>query len=155
MTKADDSTPEEGGRPCGRERATAILADLADALGSALAAAVQEQRTAAAGQAAALAAAARCAARSLQEADNPGIADGLDRVADRIDDLARFVHERDWRDMAAETAAFARRRPGLFGMAAVSLGFFAGRLLLSPIGRDEPGDTAAAGEAGRPDRELP
>jgi len=132
MTNGDDSTPEESGRARGLERAGAILAELADALGSTLVAAAEAQRTAAAERVAAIAGALR----------------GVDRTADQIDDLARFVREQDWREIAAETAAFARRRPRLFGLAAVSLGFLAGRLLLSPVDRDGPGECTPAAEGG-------
>ena len=148
MTNGNDSTPEQSGRPHGLERAGAILAELADALGSALVAAAEAQRTAAAGRVAAIAGALRCAARSLDQSENPRIADGVDRTADQIDDLARFVREQDWREIAAETTAFARRRPGLFGLAAVSLGFLAGRLLLLPVDRDGPGECTSAAEGG-------
>ena len=148
MTNGDDSTPEESGRARGLERAGAILAELADALGSALVAAAEAQRTAAAGRVAAIAGALRCAARSLDQSENPRIADGVDRTADQIDDLARFIREQDWREIAAETTAFARRRPGLFGLAAVSLGFLAGRLLLLPVDRDGPGECTPAAEGG-------
>jgi hypothetical protein len=163
MTTGDDSMPEESGRPRGLERAGTIIAELADALGSTLVASAEAQRTVAAERVAAIAAALRCAARSLEQSDSQRIADGADRAADRIDDWARYVRERDWREIAAETAAFARRRPGLFGLAAVSLGFLAGRLLL--VDRDGSGECTPAAEgggaaanhadSGRPDRQAP
>jgi hypothetical protein len=133
--------------------------------GSTLVAAAEAQRTEAARRVAAIATALRCAARSLDQSDIPGIANGADRAADRIDDVARFVRERDWREIAAETAVFGRRRPGLFGLAAVSLGFLAGCVLLSTMDGDGPGkctpaaegDGAAASRAdsGQPDRQAP
>jgi hypothetical protein len=148
MANGDDPISDESSRPGGLERAGAILAELAEAFGSALVASAEEQRIAAAGQTAAVAAALRCAARSLDASNSPGLADGADRAADRIDGLVHFVRERDWREIAAETAAFARGRPGLFGLAAVSLGFLAGRLLLLRENLDGPGDPAPAAEGG-------
>ncbi len=148
MANGDDSIADESKRPHGLERAAAILAELAEAFGLAVVASVEEQRIEAAERTKAVAAALRCAARSLDELDSPSLADGADRAADRIDDAARFVRERDWREIAAESAAFARRRPGLFGLAALSLGFLAGRLLLVPEDRGGPGDRAPTAEGG-------
>jgi hypothetical protein len=165
MDNRDDATPDESDRPRGLERAVAILAELADAFGAALVASAEEQRIAAAGRVAAVATALRCAARSLDQSESPGIAEGAGRAADRIDGLAHFVQERSWREIAAETAAFARRRPGLFGLGAVSLGFLASRLLLLPVDRDGPdertpaaeggGETANRADGGRPNRQAP
>jgi hypothetical protein len=158
MANGDDSTAKESGSPLGLERAGAILAELADALGAVVEAAAEEQRMAAVGRAAAVAAALRTAARSLDQSDSPGLAHCADRAADRSDELARFIRERDWREIAAETAAFARRRPGLFGLGAVALGFLAGRLLL-PAERDGRGDgtptEAGDGEVARPNPQAP
>jgi hypothetical protein len=148
MANGDDSIADDSKRPNGLERAAAILAELAEAFGSAVVALVEEQRIEVAERTTAVAAALRCAARSLDERDSPSLADRANRAADRVDDVARFVRERDWRDIAAEFAAFARRRPGLFGLAALSLGFLAGRLLLVPEDRGGPGDRAATAEGG-------
>jgi hypothetical protein len=148
MANGDDPLADQSKKPRGLERAGAILAALAEAFGSALVAAADEQRLEAAARTKAVAAALRSAARSLDQSDNPGLAGRADRAADRIDDVARFVGERDWRQIGAVTAAFARRRPGLFGLAAVSLGFLAGRLLLLAEDRDGPGDRAPTSESG-------
>jgi hypothetical protein len=85
---------------------------------------------------AAVAAALRCAARSLEQSDSPGIADGIDRAADRIDDLARFVGQRDWRELAVETAAFARRRPGCSASAPLRWAFSPAACCCRKIGTD-------------------
>ena len=148
MVNGDDSVADESERPHGLERAAAILAEMAEAFGSAVVASVEEQRIEAAERTKAVAAALRCAARSLDESDSPSLAERANRAADRIDDVGHFVRERDWRDIAAEAAAFARRRPGLFGLAALSLGFLAGRLLLLPEDRGGPADRAPTAEGG-------
>jgi uncharacterized protein YjeT (DUF2065 family) len=144
--RGGESRPHDGGKAQGAnargiERAGAIVAELADALGAALIAVAEEQEAMAAQHISAVAEAARCAARSLDRSGSPEIGHGVDGAADRIDDLARVVREREWRDIAAATAAFARRRPRLFGLGAIALGFLVGRLLASPA---EPAETPAA-----------
>jgi hypothetical protein len=129
-----------------RVHAGAILAELADAVGSALVAAAEEQKLLAAERIAAVATALRRAAQSLDHSESPAIAGGTNRAADRIDALAHSVREWEWRDIVADAAGFARRRPALFGLAAVSLGFVAGRLLRPAVGNGAPGQPTPATE---------
>jgi ElaB/YqjD/DUF883 family membrane-anchored ribosome-binding protein len=153
MADPGDSRPGDGAGARGIERAGAIVAELADALGSALMALAEEQGVRSADRAAAIAEAARCAARSLDQSASPEIARGIDRAADGIDDIARLVRDRNWREIATETADFARRRPWLFGLGAVAIGFLAGRLLTPRVDRDgappaaEPAPAVADGDS--------
>jgi hypothetical protein len=149
MADPSDSR-EDGAGASGIDRARTIISELAEALAAAAAALMQEQGVKAAAEISAVAEAARCAARSLDGSDHPGLAGGVDRAGDRLDDIARVVRERDWRHIAAETADFARRRPGLFGLGAMSFGFVAGRLLLPRADPDRPPAEAAGNEATAP-----
>jgi hypothetical protein len=141
MADLGESQPH-GGATRGVDRGGAILAELAEALASALLGLAEEQRLAMAERVAAIAEAARSAARSLDRSESSTMARSVDRAADGIADLSRIVRERSWREIAAETAEFARFRPGLFGLGAIALGFLAGRLLL-PEPRGAPVETAS------------
>jgi hypothetical protein len=166
MADLSDSRPRDAGKMPGIERAAAIVAELTDAVGAGLLAAAEEQGVIAADKVSAVAEAARCAARSLDQSGSPAMARGVDRAAGRIDDIAGDVRGRNWREIAGETADFARRRPGLFGLGAISLGFLLGRLLTLPADRGAPdlrppttagsdGKAAAGGDGARPYREAP
>lgn len=164
MPDPGDSSPSGGaearGTQHGRGRAGAILGELADALGAALLGLAEEERGNLADRAAAIGEAARCAARSLDRSDSPDLARGIDRVADRIDAVAGLLRARKWREIALDTADFARRRPGLFGPAAASIGFLAARLLTpQPAAADgtrqaADGDGAAGAVGYRRDRDI-
>jgi hypothetical protein len=154
MADLGDSRPQGRAGARRSERAGAIIAELADAFGSALMAVAEEQGVKAGERVSAVAEAARCAARSLDQSGSAGIARGVDRAADRIDHVAGVVRRRDWREIAAATGDFARRRPGLFGLGAVAVGFLVGRLLTLPA--DRPIDRPADRPADRPgDRNGP
>jgi hypothetical protein len=150
MADLGDARPQDDGRARGIGRAGAIVGELADAVGSALLEVAEEQGGIAADRVAAIAEAVRCAARSCDQSGSPAMARGVDRAADGIDDIAGIVRRRDWREIAAETADFARRRPGLFGLGAISIGFLVGRLLTLP---SPPAADGADG--GPPYRETP
>jgi hypothetical protein len=143
MADEDGSQPRDAGKPWGIERAGAIVAELADAFRAALIAVAEEQEAAAAQHISAVAEATRCAASSLDQSGESGIAKDVAGAAERIDDLARVVRERNWREIRTATATCARRRPGLFNVGAVALGFLVGRLFTSPAGPAEPSPTAS------------
>jgi hypothetical protein len=139
MADPGESRACDSGGARGIGRAGAILAELAEACAAALTGLVEEQEAKLSNRAGALGEAARLAARSLEDSDNADLACGIERAADRIDALARILRERNWREIAAGTAGFARSRPHLFGLAAVALGFLAGRLLATRADPDEVG----------------
>lgn len=153
MADPDESRLRQDGTG-GFERAGAILLEVAEACGGALIGLVEEQEKRLSEQAAAFGEATRAAARSLVASDNMAIARPVEEAADRFDGFARHLSERNWREIAAGTADFARRRPGLFGLAAVACGFFAGRLLAARADRDEtgrrglPADPGSASQSG-------
>jgi uncharacterized protein YjeT (DUF2065 family) len=148
MADPDESRSRDSGGARGIERAGAILAELAEACASALVGLVEEQEARLSDRTAALVEAARSAARSLEGSDNYDLARGIEQAAERIDGLARILHERNWREIADGTADFARRRPRLFGLAAVALGFLAGRLAAAPADREEAGEPLRAAAPG-------
>jgi uncharacterized protein YjeT (DUF2065 family) len=141
----DPGDSRDGGRARGTDRAGAIVAEIADAFGAALTALAEEQGIGLADRTSAIGEAVRSAARSLDGSNLPGLARNVDQAAERIDDIARLVRERCWREFAAETAGFARRRPRLFGLGAIAIGFLAGRLMAAKVGE--------ADAVGRCDRE--
>jgi ElaB/YqjD/DUF883 family membrane-anchored ribosome-binding protein len=82
-----------------------------------------------------MAEAVRCAAQSLDRADNRAIARYADQAADRIGDFSRLIRERQLSEIVADTEDLARRQPTLFAVGAAALGFLAGRLLAAPTDR--------------------
>lgn len=154
MADRGDSQPQDGAGARRIERAGAIVAELADAFCSALIGAAEEQGAKAGEQVSAVAEAVRCAAQSLDQSGSPGIARGVDRAADRIEHIADIVRRREWREIATETGDFARRRPGLFGLGAVAVGFLAGRLLTPPAAVGGDGKAAESADGGRPNRQA-
>lgn len=154
MAETDDSREDGAGAP-GIDRARAIISELAEAFAAAAASLAQEQGEKAAAEISAVAEAARCAARSLDRSDHPGLAGGVDRAVDRLDGVARAVREQNWRQIASDTCDFARRRPRLFGLAALSIGFLVGRLLLPSVDSEERSTDAARIEPSPPNERAP
>jgi hypothetical protein len=132
-----DAAADSEGMPGNAQRAAAILAEMLDALYSAARSLAEDQKLEVCGEAAAIAEAARAAARSLDRSENPGIAAGADRLADRIARFSSAIRESRWHEIIADTKDFARRRPILFSLGAAAAGFFAGRFLSLPSGRRE------------------
>ena len=151
MADPGDSRPDGGAGTHGLERGMAIIAELADAFATALASMAEEERLAAGARVAAVAAAARCAARSLERSESAELAGHVDRAAEAIDGIADFVRDRNWRDIAGATAEFARRRPALFGLGALSAGYLVGRLGMLPAQRREPVEASLVDEGGTVD----
>jgi uncharacterized protein YjeT (DUF2065 family) len=135
MAEEGVSQSRDGAAAHGIERAGAIVAELAEAFGAALIALAEEQEALAAERISAAAEATRCAARSFGQSATPEIAHGVEAAAERIDGIARIVRQRNWREVVTETTDFARRQPGLFGVAAMAVGFLVGRLLTLPAAR--------------------
>jgi uncharacterized protein YjeT (DUF2065 family) len=148
MADPDESRSRDSSGARGIERAGAIIAELADACASALTGLFEGQEARLSDRAAALGEAARSAARSLDQSDNPDFARGIEQAAERVDELARTLRERNWREIASGAADFARRRPRLFGLATVALGFLATRLAAARVDRDEVAEALAAAGAG-------
>jgi hypothetical protein len=150
MVDPGGAEPDGGAAAQGRGRGMAIVAELADAFATALASLAEEERLAAGARVAAVAAAVRAAARSLEGSDSAELAGHCDRAATAIDGVADFVRDRDWRELAAGAAEFARRRPGLFGLGAVSAGYLVGRLVTLLPSPDEVGTVDRRQPPGEP-----
>ncbi len=129
MAERTDSTIGAGDSRPSRQRARAILAELADAAMSAALSAVSQHKEGHAQQVGALAEAARAAARSLERSQSPMAARYADRTADQIDEFSRSLRESSWVDLLGDVEAIARRHPGVFVVGAVAAGFLAGRFL--------------------------
>jgi uncharacterized protein YjeT (DUF2065 family) len=145
---SDPGVSRDGGGARGIDRAVAIVTELADAFGAALIALSEEQGLKLADRASAIGDAAGCAARSLDASDIPKLARGMDQAARSMNDVARLLHERNWREIVSETASLARRRPRLFGLGMVAIGLLAGRLLALRLDRDGLGKAPRMAAAG-------
>jgi ElaB/YqjD/DUF883 family membrane-anchored ribosome-binding protein len=117
------------------ERAKTILSELLDAARSAAETILDDQKLRTAERVSGMAEAVRCAAQSLDRADNRAIARYADQAADRIGDFSRLIRERQLSEIVADTEDLARRQPTLFALGAAALGFLAGRLLAVPTDR--------------------
>ena len=111
MAERTDSTIGAGDSRPSRQRAKAILAELADAAMSAALSAVSQHKERHAQQVGALAEAARAAARSLERSQSPMAARYADRTADQIDEFSRSLRESSWVDLLGDVEAIARRHP--------------------------------------------
>ena len=129
MAERTDSTIDAGDSRTSRQRAKAILAELADAAMSAALSAVNQHKEHHAQQVGAVAEAARAAARSLERSQSPMTARYTDRTADQIEEFARLLGAREWGEIIGDVEALARRHPALFVAGAVAAGFLAGRFL--------------------------
>jgi hypothetical protein len=149
-TMSDPGESQDGAAaPRGLDRAGAIVAELVEAVGATTAALAAERAAKAAAEISTVAEAARSAAGSFDRSDHPRFARGLDRAADEVDAVAQLVRRRDWQKVAAAIAGFAQRRPSLFGLGAITVGFATARLLLSPLDREAPGsESSPRAEAG-------
>jgi hypothetical protein len=150
MADPGGSEPDGEAATHGLERGMAIIAELADAFATALVSLVEEERLSVGARVASVAAAARSAARSLEGSESAELAGHCDRAAAAIDGVADLVRDRDWREIAAAVVEFARRRPGLFGLGAVSAGYLVGRLVTLPAHPDEAGTGDRGQRPGQP-----
>ena len=153
MAERTDSTIGAGASRPSRQRAKAILAELADAAMSAALSAVSQHKERHAQQVGALAEAARAAARSLESSQSPVAARYADRTADQIDEFSRSLRESSWVDLLGDVEATARRHPSLFVVGAVAAGFLAGRFLSVAAPSEEARPAPAMG-APSPDEAI-
>jgi hypothetical protein len=145
MAERTDSTIGASDSRPSRQRAKAILAELADAAMSAALSAVTQHKEHHAQQVATLAEAARAAARSLERSQSPMAARYSDRTADQIDEFSRSLRESSWVDLLGDVEASAHRHPALFVVGAVAAGFLAGRFLSVSAPPEKARPATAAG----------
>lgn len=145
MTEHTGSMENGADAPSGLERATAIVAEFADAARSAALCAASQQVRQTARQVGGIGEAMRAAARSLDRSPSPAAARYADQLAERIEGFARSLHEHRWGEMIDEVEGIARRRPVLFVLGTVVVGFLAARLLSDPAPRDQSRRTLAKG----------
>jgi hypothetical protein len=145
MAEPTDSTTGAGDSRPKRQRAKAILAELADAAMAAALSAVSQYKERHAQQVGALAEAGRAAARSLERSQSPMAARYADRTADQIDEFSRSLRESSWVDLLGDVENSAHRHPALFVVGAVAAGFLAGRFLsVAPPSEKARGATAVS-----------
>jgi hypothetical protein len=160
VTKPIDSMVSDGETRSGLDRAWALLAEFADAARSAALCAADEQVRRGARQVGSVAEAMRAAARSLDQSQSPSAARHADRAAERIERFSRSLHEQRWSEIIGDVEDVARRRPALFVLGAVTMGFLAGRLLSDPRPENRtpemPGASAlASDDAAVAEEDLP
>ncbi len=89
---------------------------------------LEDQKTRAAESVHGLADALHRTAEALSE-ENASVAQLTDRVAERIEAAGARFRERSWSDILADAEDFAHRRPAMFMIGAVALGFALGRVM--------------------------
>lgn len=94
----------------------------------------------AAGQVGSVAQALRQAANSLNEQNQSGVAQYIERAAEGVERFAQSLDERDLADLATQMRDIVQRQPALFIGGAVTLGFFAARFIKSSSQRDYSSD---------------
>jgi hypothetical protein len=149
--------------PGQRQDERAAGGPLADAkeLGTELASAVrdsatslfEEQRNRAADEIAALGQALRQSARSLDQSGGT-VARYADEAAQQIGDFATTLRNRSWNELTGDIEGFARRWPTAFIVAAVGVGFAAGRFLMASAARPV-NPAVGVGDAGLPSSASP
>jgi hypothetical protein len=87
----------------------------------------------------------RAAAQSFDRSKSPTVARYADHAADRVERFSRSLHEQRWGDIIDDVEDVARRRPALFILGTVAVGFLVGRLLSAPITGEHAPRTTAAG----------
>jgi ElaB/YqjD/DUF883 family membrane-anchored ribosome-binding protein len=108
---------------------------------------VESQKERIAGNLDTTASALRQTGEQLRSQDQAAVAQYLDRGADRIQQMAGYLRERQLTDLLADAEGFARRQPAMFLGAAFSLGLLAARFLKSS-GGNQPRRLGAPGVAG-------
>ena len=71
----------------------------------------------------------RRAADKLHDTDSAFVASYVDRAADKVEDVGKYIEQRDLRDVIEDAGVVARRQPVLFGGAMFLAGLAAARFL--------------------------
>lgn len=73
----------------------------------------------------------RTASQQLYEQDQSSIARYVDQGAEQLDQMARYLQDRDVNDLIGDAESFARERPAIFLGGAFGLGLLAARFVKS------------------------
>ncbi|HEY1432248.1 MAG TPA: hypothetical protein VGF39_11585 [Stellaceae bacterium] len=119
-----------------------VVVEFLDAARSAAESLLHEQKRQIAERVSGVGEALRSAAHPLHRSQNQNISRYVEQAAHQVEEFARNLHHRHWKELVADTEEFARRQPTLFVLGAVAAGFVIGRLLW----------TSAAGEQNRESR---
>jgi len=84
----------------------------------------------------------RRAADKLHDTDSGFIADYVERAADKVDDVGRYIEENDLRDVVEDVGVLARQQPLLFGGVMFLAGVAAARFIKAAT--DGPSAVAGA-----------
>ena len=95
---------------------------------------LSERKSLVAGQLTHISGAIRRAADKLHDTDSKFIADYVDRAADKVDDVGRYIDEHDLRDVMEDVGGVARRQPLLFAGGMFLAGLAAARFLKASTG---------------------
>ena len=117
-----------------RERAGAQVGDLVEQVKHEGEEFLSERKSLVAGQFTNISGAIRRAADKLHDTDSKFIADYVDRAADKVDDVGRYIDEHDLRDVMEDVGVVARRQPLLFAGGMFLAGLAAARFLKASTG---------------------
>jgi hypothetical protein len=112
-----------------RERAGAQVGELVEQVKHEGEEFLSERKSLVAGQFTNISGAIRRAADKLHDTDSKFIADYVDRAADKVDDVGRYIDEHDLRDVVEDVGVVARRQPLLFAGGMFLAGLAAARFL--------------------------
>ena len=135
----------------GETRGGSVVTEFMDAARSAAESLLEEQKQQVADRIAGFADAFRGAAHPLDQSQSRIIARYLEEAANQAHTLAHSMRQRRWNELVADAEDFARRRPTLFVLGSVAVGFVIGRLLwTSTVGQEQRAGWSSGGsEPGR------
>jgi ElaB/YqjD/DUF883 family membrane-anchored ribosome-binding protein len=131
-------TPSGGG---------SVVVEFLDAARSAAESLLHAQKRQIADRASGVAEALRSAAHPLHRSQNQIISRYVEQAAYQVEEFARNVQDRHWKELLADTEEFARRQPTLFVLGAVAAGFVIGRLLWTSAAGEQSSESRAAPSA--------
>lgn len=105
--------------------------ELADDVRESVAATVADNKTRAAAELSSVAAALKETGENLRRRDEAAIARYADQLGIQVDQVSRYLRDKELGSMVADVESFARREPGLFIGGAVAVGLLASRFLKS------------------------
>ncbi len=139
MAQNDGAAPcsEEGERVF--ERMKALVGEAAQAMRRTTDGYLEGQKGEAAKRLLGLAEALKECTRAFEQSGNEGAARCAESVCVRLEEAASLLHQRHWRELAADSGNFARREPALYLLSALALGFLGGAFLLASADRPASG----------------
>jgi hypothetical protein len=143
-------TPEPATASGGEDPRSALRGLLSDLVGAAQAAAegwLDEHKRVASDQLGGLADGVRRLGRSIDQTQSRVVAHYAEQAAAQVEGVAAGMRTRDWGEIAADAEDFARRRPTLFILGALTGGLVLGSVLAAAAERHRRRTSASAAPA--------